>query len=793
MTMPDEVPDQPHPHDSLLGKPTTRLRLKVSKGSRHRGQVVDIRRQKCTVGSAEDCSLRLLEPGIAPVECLILRGAVGNVVRWLDVRQMATDGELFQDELLRPGDQFRVGPLQLEVLEEHWDAPQAAAPPSAAVMSACLSRLERLENVLTQQFRAEQATERHAETMTAAPQSSAALAQLTQQLLELQSQGDARRSQWEAERHVLEAANANQGRQLQELQQLVEQLRSELEVLRDESQRAFDARDATGLELDERTRQLAEQTQLWSQRHAAWEAERIQLENLVQQQAERLRDVELRLEATNEAQLESAGTLESWEQECHGLRSQLCDAAAQIQTLKQEVEKHRQQAVDAESRAHELVLQGVSQAQAATAVASEKVREDLLRLQSQYDGERERWDAERRILHEDLQAQRLQIEQQQLALLRAPAAPSREPIPSPLRVEPVAEEPADERADEPAMTSAAYRPAWATVDADDDPMSRFLSRSHPASTLPADEEPTYGGPSLSAYLPATADDDLGGARPSFTAQTYASEPTDDDDVGASLTDEPERPTSTAQILARLRESHVWSDNPDEENSYRRGSNGSSADEPQISKDAAREDDSPTPAGTAWKSPVDATLDDDESIEAYMNRLLKRVRVGSQEEEESKRPAPVAVDRAPMMEISAPVVEEQDDEPAQPKISLEDYRPRTAAPEHSHNLHAMRALANDNTRTAMATHARRNWANFMKLKLGVSVFAITAIAASMIFFWGNPILVTLGSCVGVAVMFYWLRQARTYRQLLVESMMRDSAATGTNGATQQTPAESLAGE
>ncbi len=58
----------------LLGKPTSDLLLKVARGTGRSVDLVKIGPQKCTVGAALNSGLRIDEPGVGGIECLILRG-----------------------------------------------------------------------------------------------------------------------------------------------------------------------------------------------------------------------------------------------------------------------------------------------------------------------------------------------------------------------------------------------------------------------------------------------------------------------------------------------------------------------------------------------------------------------------------------------------------------------------------------------------------------------------------------------------------------------------------------------
>jgi hypothetical protein len=91
-------------------------------------------------------------------------------------------------------------------------------------------------------------------------------------------------------------------------------------------------------------------------------------------------------------------------------------------------------------------------------------------------------------------------------------------------------------------------------------------------------------------------------------------------------------------------------------------------------------------------------DEDESIEAYMARLLERVRG-----ESGTAPAPRAAEVARQVVETAP-----SPAPAEPvsKLTPEAYVPRSSAPESQTHLSALREVANVAARVAVGRHTRR---------------------------------------------------------------------------------------
>ena len=101
---------------SLLGSVGRGMRLKVTHDESPSSDIVELPARKCFVGSAPICDVRVDEPGVADIECLIVHGAKHSVVRWLEASQDFDGGELFEDEILHVGDPLQIGPVELELL-----------------------------------------------------------------------------------------------------------------------------------------------------------------------------------------------------------------------------------------------------------------------------------------------------------------------------------------------------------------------------------------------------------------------------------------------------------------------------------------------------------------------------------------------------------------------------------------------------------------------------------------------------------------------------------------------------
>ncbi|QDV61309.1 FHA domain-containing protein [Crateriforma conspicua] len=150
------------------------------------------------------------------------------------------------------------------------------------------------------------------------------------------------------------------------------------------------------------------------------------------------------------------------------------------------------------------------------------------------------------------------------------------------------------------------------------------------------------------------------------------------------------------------------------------------------------DPQPTPEPTAANT-VAAEEPEDDSIEAYMNRLLQRVQNGPNATSAAvggSAPAPqkdaaAAVEEAPAAEI--PVEPEPVIDPNAPLIA------RSEAPEKHTNLSAMRELANDSARSAISRSTKQQIRDTqlrgMSRLLVAAVFAISGLGV----FVASPIM------------------------------------------------------
>jgi hypothetical protein len=101
---------------TALGPAAKPMTLRICGGPRD-GQLVHLGSRKCTIGAADDCTLRLRARGTRPVHCLILRGPRETLIRRWSADTLL-NGRTFTDAILNPGDRVRCGPVEFEWVEQ---------------------------------------------------------------------------------------------------------------------------------------------------------------------------------------------------------------------------------------------------------------------------------------------------------------------------------------------------------------------------------------------------------------------------------------------------------------------------------------------------------------------------------------------------------------------------------------------------------------------------------------------------------------------------------------------------
>lgn len=106
---PSSIPTRSAPESS------SQLVLRIA-STHHQGQLIHLESEKCTIGSSPDCVLSLRSRYVHPLQCLIVHGQAGSMIRayTADTR---LNGRALQDAWLRKGDRISIGPIDLDVVE----------------------------------------------------------------------------------------------------------------------------------------------------------------------------------------------------------------------------------------------------------------------------------------------------------------------------------------------------------------------------------------------------------------------------------------------------------------------------------------------------------------------------------------------------------------------------------------------------------------------------------------------------------------------------------------------------
>src|SRR5688500_4214631 len=85
-------------------------------GTPQNGRLVRLRGANCTVGSDNQCTLRLRAAGVSPLHCLILRGNDRTIVRSLS-GVTRINGQDISEANLELGDRLMIGTIEFEVVD----------------------------------------------------------------------------------------------------------------------------------------------------------------------------------------------------------------------------------------------------------------------------------------------------------------------------------------------------------------------------------------------------------------------------------------------------------------------------------------------------------------------------------------------------------------------------------------------------------------------------------------------------------------------------------------------------
>jgi hypothetical protein len=286
-------------------------------GNSAQPETVSVRSSKCTIGSADACTIRLNDADVQPVHCIILRGTTETVVRrWAD--NVWLNGKHFDDATLAAGDVLTLANMQIEVVSDDRTDNAGALQRSIAAAESKVAQISQHTQVLNDRIR-------HLESAGSSGLSDAAKNELLVRLARLQDEKQ------ELERRIA----AQSVRHLDERRQWVsdlERFQAQVAKLQDGQNAAeqLDAAEQTEAALRQELEQLRSEIQ---QQQAELEAERARW----QQATSERNDEENRQAADLQEQI---AALEAKQAEFEQTKS---DFEASQQTAQQELEQRLQE------------------------------------------------------------------------------------------------------------------------------------------------------------------------------------------------------------------------------------------------------------------------------------------------------------------------------------------------------------------------------------------------------------------------------------------------------------------
>jgi hypothetical protein len=735
-------------NESLLGNPSASLGLRI-RGTNRDGQVLWLHASKVTIGSDRSSTLRLKAPGVAPVHCLILRGQKQTIARcWSpDTR---CNGAAFDETAIVAGDRLGIGPLEFEVIDAQPESirrkefepfetsknlPDSIPAVAVAADSDSLRNARRLvKRLQIGQRQARRRIRRLTVELRAARDRSANLeSQLTQR------QGDAaeresRREEWERQQKVLEAEREKWLQTQAHLEHLLSELgRREAEAAPAMMLAPVGNPSTPDHETVELRARFDSERQAWESQRAAQEAELSQRKVALNQESEQLSRLQTNLErqqATLEQQLDSLAQRQlQLETQSVEFAQRQQETGGQQQALQADIDKldelRSQIALEREATSRERadIEQRRAQLDESSAQLQAK-REELAAQELALDAERQTLAEQHQRLAEeqnilDASKQALQSQQEQIAESQQELSQAREQL-----LQARKEWEADVASPSPTQAAASVGRADTTATVDED-----AAAIHPSQ---------IGQPDESAdAVQAESDEEAASSGPSRVDESDVEKTEDSDDV-----------------FARLRALDILKGNSEQRNDQIPETNISveTVDSQATLKDPPS---SQEPQPTAAPS----TSHEEESIDQYMTRLLQRVGSATPRNESANVVQPstkqyAIVEPTTTKAGSAPSTGENHS----PIGSLSDFEPRTAAPERSRDLAAMREIANLTSRDAIAKHHWRSSASRLIKKLMVSLASLACGIALILIAPTTQSREFYSGLVAIAISLYWMAPA-----------------------------------
>lgn len=752
------------------------LNIRV-RGPGCQGRIVQIRSAKCTIGSAAGCTLRLHSPHVPRLACWIVRGTEKIAARRFE-GALTVNGAAFELVELKPGDRLLVGNIELELLpsgpaEDTTDTRPAASlgqpggsGPSAdqtegddairameARLEEALRKVAQLEQESHQGFgasilaaeRAEQMHEALAAAHRELEETAAELVQTRAELAQTQLELTQIRAEWEQARATLARSHAELAQARLERDRLQAEIRQH--ASKDPSRAEMDARAA---ELTALAAQLAQRQAELDARQVEWNTFRAELQARQKELDTRREELDSRHAVLESRQEElDARQLKLDAQEADVKARQAALDAREAALTKREAQ-WKQQEAELQARAEQLAAQSADLSSQTRALVQEKAE-----LASRA--------AEVASRAADLEARETALRQRGEELDRQAtelAQRSKELDERAEELEKYLDE-VQRRLAELERMQAKLASSTASARGSEESSAAAWSSGNSATLVMTGLSPWPTGPEPSRDDAATI---AAQAAPLSQKQVLNEE----EPAAAGEASATSKTGDIETVLGRLVRAGLWRDEaessqqPLRERPVSASVDRGASDRPSsaLNERPASVQAEPPPAlsrepsGTPESPP--ATLarqpvaeEEEESIEAYMARLLERVRGDS-----GTSPAPREVDVAPPP-TPAPPPSPAPSEPAQ-KLTPEAYVPRTSAPESQTHLSALREVANVAARVAVTRYTRRRAATEAAGKLLRGLLTGAGGLAAAYWAWragSLPGLVgaTIGGLTGVAWM------------------------------------------
>jgi hypothetical protein len=779
------------------------LSLKVL-GPGKPGRVVNIRSPKCTIGSGTGCTLRLRAAGIDSLHCWVLRGTAGTVIRRLN-GAATLNGTHFDEALLSVGDRLSIGPVHLEVIDCNATPfqSQITVEASTQFQNEIQSLQSKLDDSQLQIKRLEvesrQGFESSIMAAERADQLRDALAAANQQLEEICNELNAAQDTILAQKSELTVQTAKLATEqsgAQRASDTISRLEAELATAttqRDELQAALNAAQDQAAKDRETHQQACEQLEQRCQQLAAdLQSTRCELpinsaavtavfdqSAFQESSSEKLQEfqrliaekdveiVELRRQLDNQANLQQR--YEQLAGECDGKGSELAQAQEQIdqlssrlQEMQQLVQKYEHavhQQSDLAERESKLLettqtLENERAALAAEAAQLQQAKGEFEQQKVQIDDANRQLAAEQANLRE--LAERTAGEQKEQvhndAILQVREAELATRI---AELDRLFEQLVDQRASLAIRSDDIER-------LQNDCLQRAQELEGQALELKTLQE-QFRGDASPRLNHATADQVI----PEETFANYqtaeSAEPqnydnTSNDNTSNDNSDDQSDPHDSGvdSVLSRLVQAGIWRQDEQDETTAAVEPATSEPEEPTYSSTISFESVAPS-FENAPRSPQPGSSSggDEESIESYMDRLMKRVRGDSPLTQSSWKSSATPVESILAAPAPTPIsvpIENTANAVQQPPT---EYTPRRAAPELSSSLSAMRDLANSAARTAIDQHVRLHTSKRATQRLLGACLTVACSACLAVWAWRVQSLhAAAGACAGGAIGAYW---------------------------------------